>query len=84
MYSMCGNRNLKKRKTASEAGQLHLIEEQPRLVILYIHIVLSSADSGAFAPSAEVLCKEDFYLFLNPNPSKTTEEIPRVNKNEYS
>lgn len=81
MYSMCGSRNLKKKEAASEARKLHLSEEQPRLRISYIHIVLSSADSGAFA--AEVLCKEDFTLFLNPKPSKTTEEIPRVNK-EYS
>lgn len=82
MYSTCGNRNLKKKEAASGAGLLHLSEEQPRLVVLYIHIVLSSADSRAFASSAEVLCKEDFYLFLNLKPSKTTEEIPRVNKKE--
>lgn len=84
MYSKCGNRNLKGKEAASEAWLLHLSEEQPSLVILCIHIVLSSADSGGFAPSAVVLCKEDFYLFLNPKPSKTTEKIPRVNKKEYS
>lgn len=76
------------KEAASEAGLLLLSEEQPSLVILYIHIyihiVLSSAVSGGFAPSTEVLCKEDFYLFLNPKPSKTTEKIPRVNKKEYS
>lgn len=74
----------KKKEAASEAGQLHLSEEQPRLVILHVQMVLSSSDSGVFAPSAEVLCKEDFYLFLNTKPSKTTEEIPRLNKEEYS
>lgn len=82
MYSMCGNRNLKKNEAASGAEQLYLSEEQSRPVILYI--VLSSADSGAFASSAEVLCKEDFYLFLSPKPSKTAEEIPRVKKKESS
>lgn len=69
VFSIWKQESLRK-ESVSEPGQLFLSEEQPGLVVLCIHMVLSRAGAGVFPPSAEVLWEKDFFLTLLPPEKK--------------